>query len=75
MSSAVSLADIMTNSFVVVVFLLLILALKVIVGSEAHDSTRISNLNTSLNMVIFPLLIILLFLIAYVANVVANYAF
>jgi hypothetical protein len=67
-------SDVINNSLFVVVFLLFILALKVIVSSESHQSTKISNFNTSLNMVIFPLLLILLFLVAYMAKVITSYS-
>jgi hypothetical protein len=40
------------------------------VSSETHKSAKIATLNTSLNMVIFPLLFVLLFLVAYMANVI-----
>lgn len=66
----VSLSYIMSSSLVVVVFLLILLALKVIVSSDTYGNTKIVNLNTSLNAVIFPLLIVLIFLVAYMANTI-----
>lgn len=71
--NSVVLADVTNNSFFVVVFLLFILALKVIVSSESHKNTKIANLDTSLNMVILPLLLVLLFLVAYMANIITIY--
>lgn len=70
----VILADVIHNSFFVVVFLLIILALKVIISSDDQPSTKIANFNTSLNMIIFPLLFVLLFLVAYMANVITIYS-
>lgn len=70
--NSVVLGDLINNSFFVVIFLLLILALKVIVSSETQKSPKTANFDTSLNMVIFPLLLVLLFLVAYMANFITT---
>ncbi len=72
--NSVVLGDLINNSFFVVIFLLIILALKVIVSSQTQKSTKMTNFDTSLNMVIFPLLLVLLFLVAYMASVITTYS-
>jgi len=70
----VFIGDLIGNSFFVVIFLLLILALKVIVSSKTHKSTKLANFDTSLNMVIIPLLLVLICLVAYIANFITTYS-
>lgn len=65
MTPDVALAYVMNYSYVMVIFLITLLAIKLIVRSNAYKNSKIANFNKCLNMVITPLLFVWLFVVAY----------
>ena len=64
-TSAVSSADIMAYSIIAVVALIVFLALKEILSSEAHKNSKIAQFINGSNVAILPLLFVFLSVVAY----------
>ena len=64
-TTAVSSADIMGLGVIAVVLLIVFLALKEILSSEAHKNTKIDRFITGSNVAILPLLFVFLSVVAY----------